>query len=125
MAEKVFGEVPSLALCEMLLLGTVLFLPIYYGQRHQRISIFWELCLFAARNVLSVTALISCYRLWPHRGVRMEVVGPFWIKCLLYSFQGQQGTGFNDPRGPFIFCTHILCYSNGSSGICLIKYELH
>lgn len=125
MAEKVFGEMPSLALCETLLLGTVLFLLIYYGQRHQRISIFWELCLFAARNVLSATALISCYWLQPHGGGGMEVAGPFWIKCLLYSCQGQQGTGFNDPGGPFTFCTHILCYSNGSLGICLIKYELH
>lgn len=125
MAEKVFGEMPSLTLCEMQLLGTVLFLPILYSQRHQRISVFWELCLFATRNVFSVTALISCYRLRPHRGGGMEAVGPFWIKCLLYSCQGQQGTGFNGPGGPFIFSTHILCYLNGSLGICLIKYELH
>lgn len=76
MAEKLFGEMPSLAQCEMLLLGTVLFLAIYYGQRHQRHSIFWELCLFAAKNVLSVMALISCCRLQPHRGGGMEAV-PF------------------------------------------------
>lgn len=76
MVEKMFGEMPSLALCEMLLLGTVLFLAIYYGQRHQRLSIFWEFCLFAAKNVLSVMALISCCRLQPHRGEGMEAV-PF------------------------------------------------
>lgn len=76
MAEKVFGEMPSLAQYEMLLLGTVLFLAIYYGQRHQRLSIFWELCLFAAKNVLSVMALISCCSLQPHKGGGMEAV-PF------------------------------------------------
>lgn len=87
----------------MLLLGTVLFLPIYYGQRHQRLSIFWELYLFAARNVLSVMVLISHYRLRPHRGGGMEVVGPFWIKCLLYGCQGQQGLSLILYSYPLLF----------------------
>jgi len=123
MAEKV-GRC-QVWLCEMLLLEAVLFLTIYYDQRHKRISIFWEHCLFAARNVLSVMALISSYRLWPHRRGGIEVAELFWIKCLLYGCQGRQGMGFNDPGGPFIFCTHILHYRNGSSGICLIKYQQH